>query len=53
MRKTRVLTGVTSGFGAEALNHLVKTDDRIIAGARNPAKRRHLADEIGTNGRWV
>lgn len=37
MRKTRVLTGVTSGFGAEALNHLVKTDDRIIAGARNPA----------------
>jgi len=37
MGKTRVLTGVTSGFGAQALKSLVQSDAHIIAGARNPA----------------
>ncbi|MEO4044574.1 SDR family NAD(P)-dependent oxidoreductase [Hoeflea sp. CAU 1731] len=47
MSTVHVITGATSGLGLDVARRLAKiTDDRIIAGARNPATARALRDAV-------
>lgn len=45
--KVVVITGASSGLGAEAARHLVRGGAKVVLGARRLAKLELLADELG------
>jgi retinol dehydrogenase 12 len=48
--KTVLVTGATSGIGREAALELGRMGARVIVGARDAARARQLADQIGREG---
>ena len=45
--KTIIITGASSGLGAETARHLVKNGAHVILGARRLDRLHQLADELG------
>lgn len=45
--KTIIITGASSGLGAETARHLVKNGTHVILGARRLDRLHQLADELG------
>ena len=45
--KTVIITGASSGLGAEIARHLVQNGAHVILGARRLDRLQQLADELG------
>jgi len=45
--KTVIITGASSGLGAETARHLVQNGAHVILGARRLDRLQQLADELG------
>ena len=51
--KVVIITGASSGLGAETARHLVQAEAKVILGARRLDRLHTLADELSIVYKWM